>query len=241
MTRCWPAATARWLRSTANSRAVTLARIGAPRVNAPGMSIKAWFPTFIYYAPLMEKGGGRFNAELLKECQQVRNYDDEGRAWSEKNYPGGYTSYASMAQLHRFSSTFAELERRLNRHVKEFTKHLEMDLRKRKFAMTDCWVNIMPRQVVHSLHLHPLSFISGSYYVSTPPECSRIKFEDPRLDRFMAAPPKLPNPRPENEQFVSYGVEAGHVVLFESWLRHEVASNQSEAERISISFNYHWF
>jgi len=29
--------------------------------------------------------------------------------------------------------------------------------------MTDCWVNVMPKQVVHGLHLHPLSTISGTY------------------------------------------------------------------------------
>ena len=145
-----------------------------------------------------------------------------------------------MAQLHTFSSTFAELERRINRHVKAFAAHLEFDLRKRRFAMTDCWVNIMPRQVVHSLHLHPLSFISGTYYVSTPKGCSSIKFEDPRLDRFMAAPPRLPTTRDDNKTFVSYPAETGKVVLFESWLRHEVAANQTDEDRVSISFNYHW-
>jgi uncharacterized protein (TIGR02466 family) len=34
---------------------------------------------------------------------------------------------------------------------------------------------------------------------------------------------------------------AGHVVLFESWLRHEVAQNPVTAERVSVSFNYDWF
>ena len=34
--------------------------------------------------------------------------------------------------------------------------------------MTDCWVNVMPAGVVHSLHLHPTSFISGTYYVEVP-------------------------------------------------------------------------
>lgn len=204
------------------------------------MSIDAWFPTFVYYEPLQKSGPGRFHRELLKECYQVRDYDEEGREWSEKNYPGGYTSYASMAQLHRFSSTFAELERKINAHVKAFARHLQMDLGKRRFFMSDCWVNIMPRQVVHSLHLHPLSFISGTYYVSTPRECSRIKFEDPRLSKFMAAPPKLPEVNDHNRQFVSYEAKAGHVVLFESWLRHEVAANQAEQDRVSISFNYHW-
>ena len=204
------------------------------------VSIKAWFPTFIYYEQLGAKRNGRFNRELLKECYQIRDFDRAGRAWSAKNYPGGYTSYGSMAQLHRFSSTFGELERRINRHVKVFTTRLEMDLRKRTFHMTDCWVNIMPRQVVHSLHLHPLSFISGTYYLSTPPGCSNIKFEDPRLSKFMAAPPRLPKHGDENRQFVSYPAETGKVILFESWLRHEVAANQSEEDRVSLSFNYHW-
>ena len=204
------------------------------------MSIKAWFPTFIYYETLSAKGGEKFNAELLKECYQIRDYDEEGQEWSRTKYPGGYTSYGSMAQLHRFSSTFAELERRINKHVKAFAAHLEMDPRKRKFQMTDCWVNIMPRQTTHGLHLHPLSFISGTYYVNTPKNCSSIKFEDPRLSKFMAAPPKVAQPSDHNRQFVSYPADTGKVVLFESWLRHEVSSNQSEEDRVSISFNYHW-
>jgi uncharacterized protein (TIGR02466 family) len=204
------------------------------------VSIKAWFPTYIYYERLTGRGGNKFNRELLKECYQIRDFDDEGRRWSKNKYPGGYTSYGSMAQLHRFSSTFGELERLINKHVKTFSAHLELDLRERTFQMSDCWVNIMPRQVVHSLHLHPLSFMSGTYYVSTPKGCSNIKFEDPRLSKFMAAPPRLPKHRDENKQFVSYAAETGKVILFESWLRHEVAANQSEEDRVSISFNYHW-
>ena len=35
-------------------------------------------------------------------------------------------------------------------------------------------------------------------------------------------------------------VSAGNVILFESWLRHEVAANRIEEERISISFNFNW-
>jgi len=34
---------------------------------------------------------------------------------------------------------------------------------------------------------------------------------------------------------------AGQVVLFESWLRHEVPSHPTAAERVSVSFNYNWF
>ncbi len=204
------------------------------------MPTRAWFSTFIYNEPLLTRGTDRLNAELAKECRQLRDFDDAGRRWSAANYPGGYTSYASMNTLHRFSSTFDRLEKRVTRHVLAFTRALDMDLRGKNIAMTDCWVNIMPPSAAHSMHLHPLSFISGTYYVLTPDGCPGLKFEDPRLSSLMAAPPKRPTAGDGNRTYVTYPANAGHVILFESWLRHEVGQNRSAAERISISFNYAW-
>lgn len=204
------------------------------------MPIRAWFPTFIYCEPLQKTALTRLNDELADECQRLRDYDEAGRAWSTANYPGGYTSYGSMSQLQHFSSTFAALEQKLTRHVRTFARTLDMDLKGREIKMTDCWVNIMPEQTAHSLHLHPLSFISGTYYVRTPKGCPGLKFEDPRLSKFMAAPPKTAGARDENRPHITYPAEAGNVILFESWLRHEVAANRVAEERISISFNYNW-
>ena len=202
---------------------------------------RAWFPTLIYCEPLAKTGLEKFNAGVAQECRALRGFDKAGRAWSLKNYPGGYTSYASLNELHRFSSTFALLERRITRHVRAFARALELDLRGREIRMTDFWVNIMPPSAAHSLHLHPLSFVSGTYYVKTPRGCPGLKFEDPRLDRFMAAPPRRADCRPENRTWHTVPATAGHLVLFESWLRHEVAPNPVPAERISVSFNYSWF
>ncbi len=202
--------------------------------------IRAWFPTFVYCEPLTKSGLERFNIGLAKECRALRDFDKAGRAWSRKNYPGGYTSYASLNELHRFSSTFALLEKRISVHVRRFARALDLDLRGREIRMTDFWVNIMPPSASHSLHLHPLSFVSGTYYVATPNGCPGLKFEDPRLDKFMAAPPRLPGARDANRTHVTYPAKAGNLILFESWLRHEVAQNRVEDERISVSFNYNW-
>ena len=204
------------------------------------MPIDTWFPTFIYREALLRKASERFNAELTDECYRIRDYDTAGRSWCEDNYPGGYTSYSTLNQLHHFSSTFGDLELRIRRHVKAFARHLDADLREGTLEMVDCWVNIMPHRVMHGSHIHPLSFISGTYYVKTPPGTSQIKFEDPRLACFMAAPPRKAKHRPENRTHVGYQPQAGDVILFESWLRHEVAANAAEDDRISISFNYAW-
>jgi uncharacterized protein (TIGR02466 family) len=203
------------------------------------MNTRALFPTFVYSSRLRASKWRTLNNQLLRECRQLREDDESGRRWSAKNYPGGYTSYNSVSGLHRISPTFAALERALTTHVKAYARRLEFDLTGRELAMTDCWVNIMPRHVVHGLHLHPLSTISGTYYVQTPRGCPGIKFEDPRLDRYMAAPPRRPDAK--HRPWVVLPAEAGTLVLFESWLRHEVAPNPLDAERISISFNYSWF
>lgn len=203
------------------------------------MTVQKFFPTLVYTSRL--GSGAALNHRLLRECQQLERDDDSGRRWSAKNYPGGYTSYNSASRMHELSPTFASLQRRLDRHVASFAKSLAFDLAGRELQMTDCWVNIMPRQVVHSLHLHPLATISGTYYVRTPRGSPGLKLEDPRLDRYMAAPPLATKAPVHRQRWIVLPAQAGSVVLFESWLRHEVAPNQAAAPRISISFNYNWF
>ena len=205
------------------------------------MAVQSFFPTRIYAAALQRKPWKPFNDRLLQECLQLREDDAAGRKWSAKHYPGGFTSYGSVSRMQQVSPTFARLEKLLDRHVRRYAEALELDLTNRSLAMTDCWVNIMPRHVTHSLHLHPLSTISGTYYVQVPRGAPGLKFEDPRLDRFMAAPPRKSDCAPENRSWVVMPAAAGDILLFESWLRHEVVANPQDRERISISFNYSWF
>ena len=205
------------------------------------MSIHALFPTLVYAASLQRGDSGDLNRRLLQECRQLRLDDAAGRRWSEENYPGGYTSYGSVDRLQTISPTFESLRQKLQRHIAAFAAAVEWDLRGRELAMTDCWVNIMPRGTVHTLHLHPHSTLSGTYYVQVPKGSPGIKFEDPRLDRFMAAPPRKSTAKRETRPWGTFAASAGELVMFESWLRHEVVTNRVAAERVSISFNYSWF
>jgi uncharacterized protein (TIGR02466 family) len=197
------------------------------------VTTRSLFATLLYTAALQKRGARAFNHRLLQEIQQLRHDDTAGRKWSRSNYPGGFTSYASANRLHQVSPTFAELERKLAPHVRAFCRSLKLDLDERKLVMTDCWANIMSSGAAHGLHLHPLSTISGTYYVQVPEKAPGLKLEDPRLDRMMAAPPRT--------AWVLVPANAGHLVLFESWLRHEVPASRAPVQRISISFNFNWF
>jgi uncharacterized protein (TIGR02466 family) len=200
--------------------------------------VHSYFPTRIHAATLPRGRAALLNARLLRECLQLRHDDLAGNRWSARNYPGGYTSYASANHMQRVSPTFARLEHWIDGQVARFARELEFDLSGRQLAMTDCWVNVMPRGTAHSLHLHPLSVISGTYYVRVPRGAPGLKFEDPRLDRYMGAPPRKADAAVRNRSWITLPAASGTVLLFESWLRHEVVANQAGGERISISFNY---
>lgn len=206
--------------------------------------IKTLFPTFIYFSPLIPNSSPtsytQLNKEIKKEALKFSEIDEQGQAWSAQNYRGGYTSYGSISQLHKISTTFELLEKEINKHVRKFVRHLEMDINPKELKMSSCWINIMPTNVTHAMHIHPLSVISGTYYVQTPKNCSSIKFEDPRTEAFMASPPRKHDAKIHNQRFHSVQPQEGNVVLFESWLRHEVPANNANKERISISFNYDW-
>ncbi|HZQ02073.1 MAG TPA: TIGR02466 family protein [Reyranella sp.] len=205
------------------------------------MAIRAFFPTLVYRAALEgARGAAGFNRTLADECQALAASDVAGKRWSARNYLGGYTSYGSHDRLHLVSSVFAALRKRIDPHVRAYVRRLHYDLGGRRLAMTDCWLNVMPAGVVHTLHLHPSSVISGTYYVAVPRGAGALKLEDPRLSRQMASPPRRADaPRPLRAH-VSLPARAGDLILFESWLRHEVPPARFEGERVSISFNYGW-
>jgi uncharacterized protein (TIGR02466 family) len=177
---------------------------------------------------------------LVDEALQMEKADTAGRSWSAKNYHGSYTSYGSWDRLNNMSSEFEKLQKKIDHHVQKYAAQLEYDVSKGALKMNSMWVNIMRSQAQHTAHIHPHSVISGTYYLQTPPKSSAIKFEDPRLGFFMNSPTVKMNAKLAHRRFVSLQPKAGDLVLFESWLRHEVPRNETEKPRISVSFNYGW-
>jgi uncharacterized protein (TIGR02466 family) len=196
---------------------------------------KKLFPTLIYESKLSAKIKQSLNKQLLKEISVYQETDDAGHAWSKENYRGGYTSYNSITNFHQLSPTFEELQKYLDQHVKKFAKELNYDLRGRKLAMTTCWVNVMPQNTYHPLHIHPLCTISGTYYVKVPNKTSSLKIEDTKMAFLMSSPP-----RKDDNYYYYFKPTAGDLIMFESWVRHEVPPNPAKENRISISFNYEW-
>ncbi len=201
------------------------------------MPVRSLFATRFYEGTLDDPP---FLQELEEACRALSEEDRAGRGWSRAHGYRGYTSYASLNDLPARDPAFAELARRLGRHVTAFCEACAFELGGRRPKLDSLWVNVMKPGGTHSGHIHPHSIVSGTIYVSVPPGSGPLKLEDPRLSMMMAAPTRREDAPEELRTFVYAEPQPGSVFLWESWLRHEVVPHTGKGERISISFNYRW-
>ncbi len=199
------------------------------------------FVTPLYRAKLNDLAKKKVNYEELRDtCIAIAEDDEAGQEWCEREGYPGYTSYASLDDLPWRASIFGDLEKALDKHVAAFCEALGFDFQGKKLKCNAFWINILPEGGTHSSHIHPHSVISGTTYVQMPEGTSALKLEDPRLAMMMMSPLRRKDAAQELQPFVYVKPEVGEMLLWESWLRHEVPMNMSEEERISVSFNYGW-
>ncbi len=198
------------------------------------MTSRSLFATLLYEADLGEAARGE---ELAHSIRTLATDDQAGRRWSRDKGYKGYTSYASLNDLPRRDPAFADLAKLLARHAAAFADELAFDLG-RKPRLDSLWVNLLKPGGHHSSHLHPHSILSGTLYVEVPEGSGSIRFEDPRSGLMMAAPPRRDDAPDEIKPFATIAPRPGLLVLWESWLRHEVMPGTAKADRLSISFNF---
>ncbi len=202
--------------------------------------LSSLFVTRLYRARLSEHAPAIDAVELAASCRSIAEDDEAGQDWCEANGYAGYTSYASLTDLPWRFPIFADLVRCLDVHVAAFADDAAFDLGGRALTLDSLWINVLPEGGIHTGHVHPHSVVSGTTYVAMPEGTSAIRFEDPRLPMMMAAPPRRADAPRKRRSFVSEAPRVGDVLLWESWLRHEVPMNFAEEDRISVSFNYGW-
>jgi uncharacterized protein (TIGR02466 family) len=176
-------------------------------------------------------------AELAHSIRSLAEDDEAGKRWSREHGYKGYTSYASLDDLPQRDPGFADLKRLLNRYAASFAKDLGWSV---KPKLDSLWVNLLKSGGHHSAHIHPHSVLSGTLYVETPAGSGPIRFEDPRLPMMMAAPVRVSDAPEPLRQFVDVEPEPGLLLMWESWLRHEVRSGSGRGERLSVSFNFNF-
>ena len=195
--------------------------------------IKTLFVTKLYRAAVE----GVDLRALLASCRMIATEDEAGKAWSKEKGYRGYTSYASLNDLPQRDPEFSTLAKLLDKHAAAFARELNF-ASARKLKLDSIWINVLEPGGAHSGHIHPHSVLSGTFYVDVPTGASALKLEDPRLAMMMAAPPRRDDGPESERSFIYVAPKAGEVLMWESFVLHEVPSNGVKMARVSVSFNY---
>lgn len=98
------------------------------------------------------------------------------------------------------------------------------------FKLSNFWININRKNCYNAVHVHPLSHISGVFYLTEKNSALHINHYDVMtnwLDSINSKRRKEPKIVPEKKQ----------LLLFPSWLPHNVEPSVEETARVSIAFN----
>jgi hypothetical protein len=118
---------------------------------------------------------------------------------------------------------------------------------KRLQIFNDCWFHVTRRGGFFGLHNHPNASWSGVYCVDPGQhdpdrkDSGVLSFVNPMIMSAMHMDAGIANMKlPYGYQIANLALEAGQLVLFPSWVLHDVKPFEGEGERLTIAFNC-WF
>jgi len=127
---------------------------------------------------------------------------------------------------------FKNIKNFLGEAVNKFTTNVLNS--KQRLIITQCWANRNPKGSRHHEHVHPNSIVSGVMYFQINEKLPPISFSKERQDSMKLDPEKY---NIMNSETFMLPCKPGELILFPSSLKHSVPINNSEEDRISVSFN----
>ena len=194
------------------------------KIDVESKKILPLFPTCLWTTQLKPEHYERMNSDIKKSLDKLF-------AGKPRPMPGQHLqTEQNLHQLDEFKE-FTDLIRSATEDVLGYL-HVVYD----SFEITGCWANIGAVNARHNMHGHPNNYLSGVYYVQTQKGANTIKFEDPRPQNYIILP-RLKKFTAENSLSITLDVKDGTLLVFPAWFLHSVDRNQSNKERISLSFN----
>ena len=182
------------------------------------------FPTCVWKIQLTSRFRRKINSKILQVINQIN-------ADLAEIPPGG--SWQSGPDLHN-REQLVDLISCVHSTAQTILQFLKVGYD--TIEITGCWANVNASGASHAIHSHPNNFLSGIYYVSTHPGADSVNFHDPRAQTGIIRPP-VTELTSQNADQVVVTVSDGMLLMFPSYLAHSVAANDSDKQRISISFN----
>ena len=171
------------------------------------------------------------NKELENYILSLKNQNKEGQ---KKSNIGGWHSPFFDIENNNVAKKFANIMEKFYKDV--IMSDMGWKYENQKVNIEAMWSIINKKGSFNIQHNHPNSYLSAAYYVRHPEKSGGIKFYDPREQKSMRYP-KIIKHGEFSSATVQIEPQEGDLLIFPSYLYHDVGINSSDEDRIVVSFN----
>jgi uncharacterized protein (TIGR02466 family) len=172
-----------------------------------------------------------FNKDLKTYIYDLQKESSEGQIKSNR---GGW--HSPNFTLKDKSSIQFKFALEIQKYILKSFQKLGWKTENTNITITSMWAIINKKNDFNVLHTHPNSYLSAAYYVSAPKNCGRFHIENSNLARRHSYP-KIKQNNELNAMVAGLDINEGDLLIFPGYLPHKVAMNESDQDRIVISFN----
>ncbi len=179
------------------------------------------FPTPIYYSIVDNL---QTVQEEISNCIESIEFGINSR-WGKTHYlsdPTFKTNFIQKYNLNNFKKT-------LDTHLTYYCS--EMGLSCKPYKITSSWMSLFRKNNYGHIHNHGYVDVSGVYYFKTNEDDGKIFFLCPTPSMESSFLYQDLAVRWEHKPIV------GKLLLFPGWLSHGIQTNETDDDRISLSFN----
>ena len=172
----------------------------------------------------------KINNELSEFIYSEYNKDNEGVKRSNIN---GWHSKSFKFEKNNAAYKFAI---HIEKYIFDVFKQYGWPFKADKVKINEMWSIINKKNSYNESHIHPNNLLSSVYYVRAPKDCGKIIFNNPNQVSLNRFPKDLKKPEfSANIQKIE--PKEGNLLLFPSYLWHSVETNNSDEDRVIVSFN----
>jgi uncharacterized protein (TIGR02466 family) len=196
-------------------------------MNNPEVSLFFPEPIFKYKFEDYES----FNKDLKTYIYELQKEGSSGQIKSNRG--GWHSPNFKLADNNSIQFKFA-IE--LQKYILKTFQTLGWKTENKNISINAMWAIINKKNDFNVVHTHPNSYLSAAYYVSAPKNCGKFQVESLNIAKRHSYPEILKN-NELNTHVAGLEVNEGDLLIFPGYLPHKVAMNESEQDRIVISFN----
>ena len=172
-----------------------------------------------------------FNNELAQYIYNLQKEDLNGL--TKSNRGGWHSKDFKLTDQNSIQFKFAV---ELQKYIFDTFQKFGWETGKNNIRITQMWAIINKKDDFNVIHTHPNTYLSAAYYVKAPKNCGKFIVENPNIAKRHSFPP-IAHRNELNLVLNGLDINEGDLLLFPGYLPHKVGKNETDEDRIVISFN----